>query len=83
MGVRDKLPDVLEELAEGHLAGLVHGVVQEGGPPQEGVFSEQDAVDARQAFLRGVIRLQLVLPAAGPAVPRLLQVVHPAEVMRA
>lgn len=44
----------MEELGEGHVAGLVDGVVEQGGAPQCGVFPEQDAVDAGQAFLCGV-----------------------------
>lgn len=63
------------------MAGLVHGVVEEGGPPQEGVLPEQHAVDARQPLLGGVVGLQLVFSAASPTVPRLLQVVDPSEVM--
>lgn len=73
----------MEELAEGQAAGLEHGVVEQRRPPQEGVFPEQDAVDARQPLLRGVVGLQLVLPAACPAAPGLLQVVDAPEVMRA
>lgn len=81
VGVLDKLPNLSEEFAEGHLAGLIDGVVEEGSPPQKGVLSEQDTVNACQPFLRGIVWLQLVLLAASPTVPWLLEVVNASEIM--
>lgn len=51
VGVLDKSPHILEELTEGHLASLIDSVIKKGSPPQEGVFSEQDTMNTRQAFL--------------------------------
>lgn len=73
----------MEELSEGHAAGLVDGVVEQGGPPQRGVPAEQHAVDAGQTLLRGVGRLQAVLLAPVAVAPRLVAVVEAAEVVRA
>lgn len=83
VGVLDKAPQVVEELREGHVAGLVDSVVQQGGPPQRGVPPEQHAVDAGQTLLRGVGGLQVVLPPAVAGGPRLVAVVDPAVIMRA
>lgn len=82
-GVLDELSDVFEEFAERHLAGSIHSVVEEGGPPQKGVFSEQDAVNTCQPLLRGIVWLQLVFLTASPAVPRLLKVVNTTKIMSA
>lgn len=65
------------------MAGLVHGVVEQGGPPQRGVLPEQDTVDAGQTLLCGVQGLQVVLLPADAAAPRLVEVVDAAEVMSA
>lgn len=81
VGVLDEAAQVVEELGEGHVAGLVDGVVEQGGPPQRGVPPEQHAVDAGQALLRGVGGLQVVLPAPVAVAPRLVAVVEAAEVM--
>lgn len=63
------------------MAGLVDGVVEQGGAPQRGVFPEQHAVDAGQAFFCRVQRLQVVLLPAHAAAPRLVAVVDAAEIM--
>lgn len=81
VGVIDEASQVVEELSEGHVAGLVDGVVEQGGPPQGGVSPKQHAVDAGQTLLRGVGGLQVVLPAPVAAAPRLVAVVEAAEVM--
>lgn len=81
VGVLDEAPQVVEELSEGHVAGLVDGVVEQGGPPERGVPPEQHAVDAGQTLLRGVGGLQVVLPAPIAVAPRLVAVVEAAEVM--
>lgn len=47
IGVLDKLPHVLEKLAEGHLTSLIDCVVEQGSPPKQRVFAEEDAVNAR------------------------------------
>lgn len=82
VGILDEAAQVVEELGEGHVAGLVDGVVEQGGPPQTGVLPQQDAVDAGQPLLCGVQRLQAVLPPALAPAPRLLAVVNAPEVMR-
>lgn len=81
VGVLDKAAQVVEELGEGHVAGLVDGVVEQSGPPQRGVPPEQHAVDAGQTLLRGVGGLQVVLPPAVAGAPRLVAVVEPAVIM--
>lgn len=81
VGVLDEAAQVAEELAEGHVAGLVDGVVEQSGAPQGGVFPQEDAVDAGQALLRGVERLQAQPPPALAPAPRLVAVVDAPEVM--
>lgn len=81
VGVLDKASQIVEELREGHVAGLIDGVVEEGRAPQGGVFPEQDAVDAGQALLCGVQGLQVVLLPAHAAAPRLVAVVEASEIM--
>lgn len=63
------------------MAGPLDGVVEQGCSPQEGLLAEQDAVQAGQAFLRGVGGLQAVLLAALRAVPGLAGVVDPPDVV--
>lgn len=58
-GVFNEAPQVLKELTEGHVAGLVDGVIEHGGAPQGGVSPEEDTVDASQALLRWVQRSQV------------------------
>lgn len=79
--VLHKASQVVEELSEGHVAGLVDGVVEQGGTPQRGVPPEQHTVDAGQTLLRGVGGPQVVLPAPVAVAPRLVAVVEAAEVM--
>ena len=47
IGVLDKSPHILEKLTEGHLASLMHRVVEQGSPPEKRVFAEQNTVNAR------------------------------------
>ena len=82
VGVLDEAAQVAEELAEGHAAGLVDGVVEQSGAPQDGVLPEQHAVEAGQALLRGVERLQAQPPPALAPAPRLLAVVAAPEIVR-
>lgn len=82
VGILDEAAQVVEELGEGHVAGLVDGVVEQSGAPQTGVLPQEDAVDAGQPLLCGVQRLQAVLPPALAPAPRLLAVVNAPEVMR-
>lgn len=65
------------------MAGLVDSVVEQGGPPQRGVPTEQHAVNAGQTLLRRVGGLQAVLSAAVAVAPRLVAVVEAAEVVGA
>lgn len=81
IGILDEAPQVMEELGEGQLAGLVDGVVEQGGAPQCRVFPEQNAVDAGQALLGGVQGLQVVLLPAHAGAPWLMAVIDAAEVM--
>ena len=81
--VLDKAGDVAEQLAEAHGGGVVHGVVEQGGPPQVGLLPQQHAVQAGQALLCGVGRLQAQLLPADSRAPRLQVVVHPAQVVGA
>lgn len=83
VGVLDKAAQVVEELNEGHVAGLVDGVVEQGSTPQSGVFPKQDTVDACQTLFCGVQGLQVVLPPAHAAAPRLVAIVDASEIMRA
>lgn len=46
IGVLNKFPHVLEKLTEGHLASLIHCVVEQGSSPKKRVFAEQDTVNA-------------------------------------
>lgn len=71
----------MEELREGHVRRLVDGVVEQGSTPQPGVSVEQHAVDAGQALLGGIDRLQAKLLPLGWAVPRLLTVIDAAEIV--
>ena len=80
-GVLDEAAQVAEELGEGHGAGLVDGVVEQGSAPQRGVLPVQHAVDAGQALLRGVQGLQAELLPAQAGAPGLLAVVDPPEVV--
>lgn len=81
VGILDEAAQVVEELGEGHVAGLVDSVVEQSSAPQTGVFPEEDAVDAGQPLLCGIQRLQAVLlPALAPA-PWLLTVVNAPEIM--
>lgn len=81
IGVLDKFPHVLEQLAEGHLAGLIDGVVEQGSPPEERVFAEQDAVDACQPFFCRVDWFQPMFSTSVPVAPRLAIVVKAPEIM--
>lgn len=83
VGVLDEAAQAAEELAEGHEAGLVDGVVEQSGAPQGGVFPEEDAVDAGQTLLCGVEGLQAELPPALAPAPRLLAVVNAPEIVGA
>lgn len=69
------------ELREGHLAGLADCVVEQGSTPQCWVSPEQNTMDAGQAFLCGVKRLQVVLLPAHAAAPWLVAVVDATEIM--
>lgn len=80
-GILDEASQVIEELREGHVAGLVDSVVEQGCAPQRGVFPEQDTVDAGQPFFCWVQRLQVVLLPAHAAAPRLVAVVDATEIM--
>lgn len=71
----------MEELSEGHVRRLVDGVVEQGGAPQPRVSAEQHAVDAGQALLGGVDRLQAELLPPVSAAPRLLAVIDAAEIV--
>lgn len=82
-GVLDEASQVVEQLREGHLAGLVDSVVQQGSTPKGRVFPEQDTVDAGEALFCGVLGLQIVLLPAHVAAPWLVAVVDTAEIMRA
>ncbi len=73
---------VVKQLWEGHAAGLVDGVVEQGGAPQRGVLAEEHAVDAGQTLLSGVDGPQTVFLPAAAAAPRLETVVDAAEVVR-
>lgn len=57
VGVLNESSQTVEQLREGHVAGLVDGVVEQGSAPQCGIFSEQDAVNAGQTLLCGIERL--------------------------
>lgn len=81
VGVLDETSQIVEELSEGHVAGLVDGVVEQGGAPQCGIFPEQDTVDAGQALLCGVQRLQVVFLPTHTAAPWLVAVVDATEIM--
>lgn len=82
VGVVDEAGDVAEELAEAHAAGVVHGVVEQGGAPQVRLFPQQHAVQAGQALFGGVGRFQAqLLPALGGG-PRLQVVVYSSQVVR-
>lgn len=81
VGVLDKASQVVEELREGHAAGLIHSVVEQSSAPQCGVFPEQDTVDAGQTLLCRVQRLQVVFLTAQTVVPWLVAVVDTSEVM--
>lgn len=72
---------VVKQLWEGHAAGLVDGVVEQGGAPQGGVLAEEHAVDAGQTLLSGVDGPQTVFLSAAAAAPRLVTVVDAAEVV--
>lgn len=82
-GVLDEAFQVVEQLREGHLAGLVDGVVQQGSTPKGRVFPEQDTMDAGEALFCGVWGLQIVLLSAYIAAPWLVAVVDTTEIMRA
>lgn len=77
----DKAFKLVEELSEGHMCRLVDGVVEQGSTPQCRVSVEQHAVDAGQAFLGGVDRLQSELFPHGSAAPWLQVVIGAAEVV--
>lgn len=77
----DEACELLKELCEGHVRRLVDGVVEQGGTPQPGVSAEQHAVDAGQALLGGVDRLQAELLPPGSAAPWLLAVINTAEIV--
>lgn len=81
VGVLDETSQIMEELREGHVASLVDSVIEQGGTPQCGVFPEQDTMDAGQALLCWVQRLQVVLLSAHTATPRLVTVVDATEIM--
>lgn len=81
VGVLDEASQAVEQLSEGHAAGLVHSVVEQGGPPQGRVLTEQDRVDAGQPLLSRVQRSEVVLFPADSAAPRLLGVVDAPEVV--
>lgn len=82
VGVVDESTQVVKQLWEGHAAGLVDGVVEQGGTPQGGVLAEEHAVDAGQTLLSGVDGPQTVFLPAAAAAPRLMTVVDAAEVVR-
>lgn len=71
----------MEELREGHVAGLVDSVVEQGSTPECRVFPEQDTMDAGQALLCGVQWLQVVFLSARAAAPWLVAVVDAPEIM--
>lgn len=81
IGVLNKAPQIVEELREGHVAGLVDSVVEQGSAPECGVFPEQDTMDAGQALLCGVQRLQVVFLSSHTAAPWLVAVVDASEIM--
>lgn len=81
VGVLDEASKIVEELGEGHVAGLIDSVIEEGRAPQGGVFPEQDTVDAGQALLCGVQGLQIVLLPAHATAPWLVAVVDASEIM--
>lgn len=81
VGVLDEASQVVEELREGHVAGLVDGIVEQGSAPQSGVFPEQDTVDAGQALLCGVQGFKVVLLPAHATAPWLMVVVDTTEIM--
>lgn len=80
-GIADEVPELVEELREGHVRRLVDSVVEQSSAPQPRVSSEQHAVDAGQALLGGVDRLQTELLPRFSAAPRLLAVIDAAEIV--
>lgn len=81
VGVLDEASQIVEELREGHVAGLVDGVVEQGSTPQCRIFPEQDTMNAGQTLLCRVQRLQVVLLPAHAAAPWLVAVVNATEIM--
>lgn len=81
--VLNKASQVAEELSEGRVPGLIDGIIEQRGAPQSGVLPKQNAVDAGQALLCWVQRLQVVLPPPRVVAPWLLAVVEASEVMSA
>lgn len=82
VGVVDKSAQVMKQLWEGHVAGLVDGVVEQGCAPQDGVLAEEYAVDACQTLLSRVDRPQTVFLPATDVAPWLMTVVDATEIVR-
>ena len=81
VGVLNKASQVVEKLREGHVAGLIYSIIEQGSTPQSWVFPEQNTVDAGQALLCWVQRLQVVLFPSQPTAPWLVGIVYTSEVM--
>lgn len=80
--VLDEAGDVAKQSAEAHAGGVEHRVVEQRRAPQVRLFAQQDAVQAGQALLGGVGRLQAQLLPAFRRGPGLQAVVEAAQVVR-
>lgn len=79
--VMDESAQVIKQLWEGRVAGLVYRVVEQRGPPQCGVLAEEHAVDASQPLFSGIDRPQAMFFSAYTAAPWLVTIVDASEVM--
>lgn len=70
--------DIAEQLAETHIGRMIHGVVEEGSSPQEGLLPQQHAVNAGQSLLCRIGWLQSKLFPSDGSGPRLHAVIHAA-----